>query len=223
MRKGNDSYHKQLIASEPTLRRLPNYLHLLQQILLDGNLNISAPTIGRELNCDPTQVVKDLSVTGVKGKPKVGYNIYELIKAIESYLGFNKVNEAFLVGAGNLGKALMSYQEGQGLGLKILAAFDVSEHIVGKKCSGIQVLHMDQFMELSKRLGIKIGIIATPAEAAQDIADSMVKSGIRAIWNLSPSFLKLPNDIVVQNTTMYSNVAIMLHKLNQNNRELLNL
>ena len=125
---------------EPTLRRLPGYLFFLEKVREDGILNISAPVIGRELKCDPTQVVKDLAVTGIKGKPRVGYNTYELIHTLEEFLGFNKTNEAFLIGAGNLGSALMAYQEHQSLGLKIIAAFDTNEKKIGAHIGGIHVL-----------------------------------------------------------------------------------
>ena len=112
-------------------------------------LNISAPTIGRELDCDPTQVVKDLSVTGIKGKPRVGYNIYELCQALANFLGFNRVNEAFLVGAGNLGSALMSYQEHLTLGIKVIAAFDVNKDKIGQHIGGIHVLDYNKLFHLS--------------------------------------------------------------------------
>ncbi|NCB09086.1 MAG: redox-sensing transcriptional repressor Rex, partial [Bacteroidia bacterium] len=132
---GKTKINKQ--APEPTLKRLPGYLYFLEKIKEEGMINISAPVIGKSLSCDPTQVVKDLAVTGVKGKPRVGYNTYELIHALESYLGFNQVNEAFLVGAGNLGSALMAYQEHQTLGLKIIAAFDVDTHKIGTHVGSI--------------------------------------------------------------------------------------
>ena len=129
--KGSGKNRLKKRVSEPTLKRLPGYLYYLEKAKEKGIISISAPTIGKDLNCDATQVVKDLAVTGVKGKPKVGYNTYELIHGLEDFLGFNRTNEAFLVGAGNLGSALMAYQEHQVLGLKIIAAFDVDEKKVG--------------------------------------------------------------------------------------------
>ena len=202
-------------APEPTIRRLPVYLHYLIKLRENGEMNISAPAIAKELNLDPTQVVKDLAFTGIRGRPKIGYNIYELIHFIEEYLSFNKINKAFLVGAGNLGSALMAYQAGQGLGLKILAAFDVSEEKVGTKTGQVNVLHMNNFSEMAKKLNVEIGILATPENVAQTTAEIMVSDGIKAIWNLTPAYLKLPEDIVVQNTSMYSNVAVMLKRLEQ--------
>jgi len=202
-------------VSEPTLRRLPSYLFFLEKVKQEGVLNISAPTIGKGLNCDPTQVVKDLSVTGVKGKPKVGYNIYELCHALEDYLGFNQVNEAFLVGAGNLGSALMAYQEHQTLGIKIIAAFDVNAEKIGKQIGGTYVLEYNKLFHLSNRLNVRIAILTTPNNVAQQVAEDLVSCGIKAIWNFTLTNLDLPPNIVVQNTSMSAFAAVLLRRLDE--------
>ena len=199
---------------EPTLRRLPGYLFFLEKVREDGILNISAPVIGRELKCDPTQVVKDLAVTGIKGKPRVGYNTYELIHTLEEFLGFNKTNEAFLIGAGNLGSALMAYQEHQSLGLKIIAAFDTNEKKIGAHIGGIHVLDYNKLFHLSNRLDVKIGILTTPNHVAQDVAEDLVNCGIKAIWNFTSSKLQLPENIIVEQTSMSAYAAVLLRRFN---------
>lgn len=209
---GKNKVNKQ--APEPTLKRLPGYLYFLEKIKEEGMINISAPVIGKSLSCDPTQVVKDLAVTGVKGKPRVGYNTYELIHALESYLGFNQVNEAFLVGAGNLGSALMAYQEHQTLGLKIIAAFDVDTHKIGTHVGSIHILDYNKLFSLSSRLDVKIAILTTPENVAQDVAEDLVNCGIKAIWNFTSANISLPEHIIVQNTSMSSYAAVLLRRLN---------
>lgn len=209
---GKTKINKQ--APEPTLKRLPGYLYFLEKIKEEGMINISAPVIGKSLSCDPTQVVKDLAVTGVKGKPRVGYNTYELIHALESYLGFNQVNEAFLVGAGNLGSALMAYQEHQTLGLKIIAAFDVDTQKIGTHVGSIHILDYNKLFSLSSRLDVKIAILTTPENVAQDIAEDLVNCGIKAIWNFTSANISLPENIIVQNTSMSSYAAVLLRRLN---------
>ena len=199
---------------EPTLRRLPVYLYFLEKIREEGTINISAPTIGKKLKLDSTQVVKDLATTGVKGKPRVGYNTYELIHALEDYLGFNRTNEAFLVGAGNLGSALMAYQEGQALGLKIIAAFDCDEKKIGTHVGNTHVLEYKKLFSLAERLNVKIAIITTPNEVAQNIAEDLVNCGVKAIWNFTATILDLPKNIIVQNTSLSTSVAVMLRHLN---------
>lgn len=199
-------------ASEPSLKRMPAYLQFLKAAQREGKINVSAPAMSRELDLDPTQIVKDLSVIGVKGKPKVGYPIGPLINGIEEYMGFNFTNEAFLVGAGKLGQALLSYPDLQSFGIRIITAFDVDSKKINTQYERIKILHISKLGELAKRLNVSIGILTTPPAAAQKAADAMVKSGIKAIWNLTPVKLKLPEDIIVQDTSMYSNVAVLLRK-----------
>lgn len=203
---------------EPTLRRLPAYLFYLEKVREEGIINISAPVMGKSLKCDPTQVVKDLAVTGVKGKPKVGYNTYELIHALEEYLGFNRTNEAFLIGAGNLGSALMAYQEHQSLGLKIIAAFDTDDSKIGTHIGGIHVLEYNKLFHLSNRLNVRIGILTTPNIVAQNVAEDLVNCGIKAIWNFTSANLDLPEEIIIQNTSMSAYAAVLLSRLNESKR-----
>ncbi|AHW60846.1 redox-sensing transcriptional repressor [Draconibacterium orientale] len=203
---------------EPTLRRLPGYLFFLEKVREKGVMNISAPSIGKELKCDPTQVVKDLAFTGVKGKPRVGYNTYELCHALEKFLGFNQVNEAFLVGAGNLGSALMAYQENQTLGLKVIAAFDVDEKKIGQNIGNTPVLEYNKLFHLSNRLDVEIAILTTPNNVAQEVAEDLVNCGVKAIWNFTHEILDLPDHIIVQNTSMSSSTAVLLQRLNDSKK-----
>lgn len=200
---------------EPTLKRLPLFLQFLKAAKEKGILTMTAPIIGHELNCDPTQVVKDLAAAGAKGKPRIGYNIYELIQNIEEFLGFDQPNDAFLVGAGNLGTALISYPDFKDYGLNIIAAFDMDKEKIGIRGERINVIHMDKFEELTKKLKVRIVILTTPASVAQEVTDHLIECGICAIWNLTPTRLNVPKHVVVQNTSMYSNVAILLKKLEQ--------
>jgi redox-sensing transcriptional repressor len=206
------SKNKKDILSEPTLKRLPEYLYYLQCITKKGIIYISAPAMAKELEHDATQIVKDLSLTGVKGKPRKGYNVKELIASIENYLGFDKKNEAFLVGAGKLGQAILSYHELQGYGVRIIAAFDIDPKKIDTQYGNTTILHISKLSGLAKRLGVSIGILTTPKAVAQKTAEAMVNSGIKSIWNLTPVKLKLPDNIIIQNTSMYANVAVLLKK-----------
>ena len=109
---------------QPSLSRLPQYHHYLVELKTGGVTRVSCSVIGRDLNLVPVQVRKDLQYTGIIGKPKTGYSVGELIQAIETFLGWNNVNEAFLVGAGNLGTALLGHERFSKFGLRIVAAFD---------------------------------------------------------------------------------------------------
>src|SRR5512140_2189682 len=130
------------ISYAPSVRRLPSYLHIIRQAERNQDFYISGTVIAQELNLEPIQVRKDLAITGIIGKPKKGYPVDALIAAIEHYLGWDESHEAILVGAGNLGSALMGYQEFQLHGLRIAAAFDTDPSKVGVKIHGVTIRSM---------------------------------------------------------------------------------
>jgi redox-sensing transcriptional repressor len=169
--------------------------------------------IGRDLNLVPVQVRKDLQYTGIVGKPKTGYVVADLVRAIETFLGWNNVNEAFLVGVGNLGTALLGHERFSNFGLRIVAAFDTDLNKIGQWVHEKAVLPLDKLADLAQRMSIHLGIITAPAEFAQDIADEMVKGGIQAIWNFAPVRLKVPAHIIVHQEDLYSSLASLSWKL----------
>lgn len=200
-------------APEPTVRRLPDYYHYLKWLQSTGREVVSCTHIARDLDLDPTQVRKDLAVTGLRGKPKVGYLVAPLIESIEMFLGWNNVNDAFLAGAGNLGKALLGYGGFRQYGLNIVAAFDADKRKVGRRIHNVEVLPVDKLLDLAGRMHILIGILAVPAEAAQATADLMVEGGIRAIWNFAPTRLDMPEGIIVQHENLASSLAVLSRQL----------
>jgi redox-sensing transcriptional repressor len=214
--KNEPTKSKLLGVPEPSVRRMPAYLTLLKHMKEKGFIHISGPQIGEKLNIDSTQVVKDLSFAGASGKPKIGYVIEDLVYQLEDFLGYNKKHEAFLVGAGFLGSALMQYPGFTEAGMKIVAAFDTEKSKIGKEISGVMVFDIEKFRDLAERLHITIGIITTPSSVAQNVADLMVCWGIKAIWNFAPVSLRVPSHIIVQNTHMYSNLAVIINKLKEN-------
>lgn len=207
------SAHAAPSIPQASLKRLPQYHHYLIEMEVKGVRQISCSIIGRDLNFVPVQVRKDLQYTGIVGKPKTGYSVRELIEAIESFLGWNKVNEAFLVGAGNLGTALLGHERFSKFGLRIVAAFDTDPAKIGQHIYEKAVLPLEKLSNLAPRMGIHLGIITTPAEAAQSVADEMVKAGILAIWNFTPCTLRVPGHIFVHNEDLYSSLASLSWKL----------
>ncbi|MCK9225578.1 MAG: redox-sensing transcriptional repressor Rex [Candidatus Muirbacterium halophilum] len=199
--------------SEPSLRRLPHYHQVLKRLKNNGEKYISCTQIANELNLIPIQVRKDLNITGIKGSPKKGYILTKLMTAIEKFLGWNFVNEAFIVGAGHLGQALMGYEGFSNIGFNIVAAFDSSKKKIGLSINNIKVLDIINFYSLTKRMKIEIGIITTPWETAQDTADLMVKSGIKAIWNFAPIKIIVPENIIVQEENLAASLAVLTKKL----------
>jgi redox-sensing transcriptional repressor len=198
---------------QASLGRLPQYHHYLVDLAAQGTTRVSCSAIGRDLNCVPVQVRKDLQYTGIIGKPKTGYAVLELIQAIESFLGWNNVNEAFLVGAGNLGTALLGHERFSKFGLRIVAAFDTDPAKIGQSIHDKTVLPLEKLADLAQRMSIHLGIITAPAEVAQGVADEMIRAGILAIWNFAPVKLKVPDYIFVHNEDLYSSLASLSWKL----------
>ena len=205
--------------SVPTLSRLPVYYYFLKSIAEQGREYISCSKISAGLGLTSIQVRKDFESIGANGKPKIGYEVKVLIKIIAVTLGYDNISEAFLVGAGNLGKALLGYSIFDDYGLKIIAAFDTNPEIIGQNISGKPVFHIDRLKDLVPRMGIKIGIITVPSDKTQEIADLMVASGIKAIWNFAPIFIKTPEDIIIQNVNMASSLAVLSNKLLKKEKE----
>lgn len=197
----------------PSVRRLPLYLRVLHALQEKGQEAVSCTVIAGELRMDPTQVRKDLSITGIIGKPKVGYSTHELIDAIEEFLGWKNTTDAFLVGVGSLGTALLGYRDFAQYGVNIVAAFDCNPAKVGKKVRGRDVLPLEKLTDLVQRMHIHIGVLAVPPEAAQTVADLMVKAGILAIWNFAPVQVNVPPGIIVERADFTPSLAALTSRL----------
>ncbi|NLE30243.1 MAG: redox-sensing transcriptional repressor Rex [Phycisphaerae bacterium] len=199
----------------PTLRRLATYHHFLKQLHGLERDVVSCTHIANELRLDPTQVRKDIEMTGIVGKSRVGYEVVPLIDAIEEFLGWNNTHDAFLVGAGHLGSALVGYSGFQDRGLNIVAVFDSDPAKIGTQVHGREVLPIEKLPNLAQRMYTLIGVIAVPAEAAQSVADLMVSGGIRAIWNFAPWPVLVHEQVVVENVRLSSSLAVLTNKLVQ--------
>ncbi len=202
-------------APGPTLRRLPTYHHYLKQLEAKGRDFVSCTHIANELRLDPTQVRKDIEVTGIVGKSKVGYDVPNLIRAIEEFLGWNNTSDAFLAGVGSMGTALLGYEGFRNYGLNIVAAFDTNPDKVGTSVHGKEVLPIEKLPDLARRMHVLIGILTVPADAAQKVADLMIQGGIKAIWNFAPTALNIPEETVLENVHLSSSLAVLSNRLAQ--------
>ena len=202
---------------EPTLRRLPKYYHYLKRVQGTGQEIISATQMAEDLGIHHTQVRKDLAATGSQGKPKVGHRVEDLLVSIEAFLNWNHFSEAFLVGVGNLGSALLGYPDFEKAGIRIVAAFDSNPGKAGR-VHGVEVFPMAEFEQRARERGIAIGILTVPADRAQQIAETMVRSGLQAIWNFAPVTLTVPESMIVENVELYASLAIFSRKLEERRR-----
>lgn len=203
------------------LQRMPYYLQYLNKARENGIQIVSATTIANELKLKDVSVRKDIpAICTTKGKPKSGFIVNELIENIENYLGYNNTMDAVLVGVGSLGKALLGNHEFEKYGLNIVAAFDIDEAVVDHIVYGKKVFTLEKLKDINERMHIHIGIIAVPGEFAQDIADRLVESGIKAIWNFSLIKLNVPDGVLVQNENLAASLAMLsLHLRNEMNEQ----
>ena len=201
---------------EPTLRRLPWYLSNVKLLRQRGERFVSSTQISKEINIDASQIAKDLSYVNIFGRSRVGYEVDTLITVLENFLGFTDMHKAFLFGVGSLGGALLADSGLRHFGLEIVAAFDVNPKLVGTSLNGIPIFHSDDFGQKMREYDVNIGVLTVPIEIAQQITDTMIAGGIKAVWNFTPFRIRVPENIVVQNTSLYAHLAVMFNRLNFN-------
>lgn len=197
----------------PSVRRMPMYLQYLKQVRERGRCCVSCTHIAEHLHLNSIQVRKDLAMTGIVGRPKTGYEVEPLIEAVEEFLGWNNTHDAFLVGVGSLGRALLGYEGFQEYGLEIIAGFEKSADKIGQTIHGKEILDIETLPDLIRRMHVQIGILTVPAEAAQEVTDLMVGAGIRAIWNYTPVQLDVPPTVVVEDVRMAASFAVLSLRL----------
>lgn len=198
-----------------TLQRLPLYLQYLRTLPDDQQIFISARALGGALGFGEIQVRKDLASVSDGGRPKLGYCAAGLRSDIERFLGYDNVSDAVLVGAGRLGKALLSYEGFRAYGLNIVAAFDADPGKCGTDSSGKQILPFGKLENLCERMKIELGIITVPAAAAQSVCDRLIASGIRAIWNFAPTHLMVPDNVILKNENIAASLAVLSKTLSE--------
>ena len=193
--------------SKRLLKRLPLYLDYLKNLTEDSS-NVSATAIAKHLGLGDVQVRKDLAKVSHAGRSRTGRCREQLIQDIEDYLDYAARIGTILVGAGKLGRALLDYEGFDEVGMNIIAGFDSDPSALSSGC-GKPIHPMSRLESFCKHYDVHIGIIAVPAESAQDVCDRLIACGVRASWNFSPALLKVPDHVVVQS----ENLAISLTSL----------
>ena len=199
-------------ASLPTIRRLPAYLQVVRQAEADGVVVISGTTIAQELELEPIQVRKDLAVTGIIGKPRVGYVVKDLITALEHFLRWDVTHTAVVIGAGHLGTALLGHTEFRKNGLNVVAAFDSDVTKVGKRFHGIEVFSIDELSSSLTSRGVTLAILTIPSHVAQEICNKVIEAGVKSIWNFTSIKLKVPEGqtgVLIQKEDLSSGYAVL--------------
>ena len=206
---GKDEMMKYPKISEAVVRRLPLYLHYLNELSKNDVQTVSSLDLGRRLNVNPAQIRKDLAYFGEFGKKGIGYDVAYLIEKIRNILKLDREIRIALVGAGNLGHALCNYSVYLKENMRIAAVFDANPEKIGEKINHLYVQPMNELRDTVAQHNIRIGIITVPASAAQKVADQIVEAGVEAILNFAPSVIKVPKHVRVH----YADFTIELQSL----------
>ena len=197
----------------PTVERLATYLRFLLDLQQSHVDTISSAEMERQTGINAAQFRKDLSYLLKPGKPGVGYNVQDLLARITRILKIDREQRVILVGAGNLGSALVGYPGLQEHRFNLVAVFDNNFGKIGRLMWNLQIMDVERLKEANELLGARIAILAVPAPAAQKVADQMVDAGIRAILNFAPVLLRVPDDVFVRNVSFLQELAVLSYRL----------
>src|SRR5436190_403806 len=181
----------------PAVRRLSLYLRQLEAFQRKDRRTISSKQLGESLHLTDAQVRKDLAYFGQFGHPGIGYRVEDLIAQVKKILGTDKVWSVLLVGAGNLGRALMAYKGFNAKGFRLTNAFDASPQLAGKKIGPFTIQPIEELESTIQKQQIRLAMIAVPADSAQEVVDNLVAAGIKGILNFAPTSVNVPPHIAL--------------------------
>jgi redox-sensing transcriptional repressor len=194
---------------DATVSRLPIYRRSLVELVSKGQVTVSSARLAELAGVNAAKVRKDLSYLGTYGVRGVGYDVEYLLGQVGEALGLDVEAPVVIVGMGNLGQALAHYGGFSSRGFPIVALVDASPNKVGQVIDGIDVAHIDELPDLVERLEISVGIISTPAEAAQDVADALVNAGVRSILTFAPTILQVPDSVPLRKVDVATELQIL--------------
>ena len=201
-------------VSSAVIKRLPRYHRYLGELLREGKLRISSAELSRLMNVTASQIRQDLNCFGGFGQQGYGYNVKYLYGKISELLGVNEGYSAVIVGAGNLGKALAATHMFERRGVERVAMFDVDPTVVGTEICGIHVYHVDELLDYCKKERVTIGVLTVPKEAAYDVSITMVKAGVRGIWNFANMELKInAPGVIVENIHLGDSLMTLCYEI----------
>ncbi len=185
------------LIPNPAVRRLSLYLRQLEAFKRKDRRTISSKQLGESLGLTDAQVRKDLAYFGQFGHPGIGYRVDDLIGQVRKILGTDKTWNVLLIGAGNLGRALMAYKGFDAKGFRLVAVFDADTNKVGKKVGPFVIQSLAELNDTISKQSIRLAILAVPADAAQTAADQLIAAGVRGILNFAPTSITVPPNIAL--------------------------
>ncbi|MBM7561354.1 redox-sensing transcriptional repressor Rex [Fusibacter tunisiensis] len=202
--------------SVAVIRRLPKYHRYLKELLDRDIRRISSKELSKIIGFTASQIRQDLNNFGGFGQQGYGYNVEDLYQEISKILGLTRNYNVVIVGAGNLGQALANYTSFGRLGFDLKAIFDINPKFRGFKVNDVDVLDMDNFETFIEENAVEIVYICTSRNGAQDVADRVQKTKVKAIWNFAPIDLKVNEDVIVENVHLIDNLLTLSYFLKEN-------
>ena len=207
-------------VSSAVIKRLPRYHRYLGDLLREGTLRISSAKLSRLMNVTASQIRQDLNCFGGFGQQGYGYNVKYLYGKISELLGVKEGYKAIIVGAGNLGKALAATHMFERRGVERVAMFDVDPEVVGTEICGIHVYHIDELESYCRKEGVAIGVLTVPKEAAYGVSMTMIKAGVRGLWNFANMELKISYPgVIVENIHLGDSLMKLCYELKTNRED----
>jgi len=198
----------------PAVHRLSFYLRQLEALKSTDRRTISSKQLGESLGYTDAQVRKDLAYFGQFGHPGIGYRVDELISQLRKILGTDKIWSVVLVGAGNLGRALMAYRGFLRKGFQLVAVFDADNSKVGQSFGDLNVLPMSDLQKTVLAQRVRLAVLAVPVESAQAVADQLVAAGVRGILNFAPISVAVPSGTAVQSVDLAVQLEQLSYQMN---------
>ena len=208
-------------VSTAVIRRLPRYYRHLAELQKKGVIRISSGALGKSMGLTASQIRQDLFCFGEFGQQGYGYNVDVLREEIGNILGVNRGHTIVVVGAGNLGKALMGNFKFSHIGFRLAAAFDVNEKTIGTTIAGTPVYHEDQLESFIREHHVDVGLLTVPRAVAQVTAEKLVNAGVKGIWNFTNQELSLPGheDVIVESVHFSESLLALSYMISQKEDE----
>ena len=207
-------------VSTAVIKRLPRYHRYLGELLREGTFRISSAQLSRLMNVTASQIRQDLNCFGGFGQQGYGYNVKYLYAKISELLGVNEGYRAVIVGAGNLGRALAATRMFDRRGISRVAMFDVDPAVVGTRICDTPVYHVDELYEFCKRERVAIGVLSVPKEAAREVSETMIRAGVRGLWNFANMELSFEGeDVVIENIHLGDSLMKLCYEIKTNDED----
>jgi redox-sensing transcriptional repressor len=203
------------MISMAVIRRLPKYHRYLAELLRKDIDRISSKELSEKIGFTASQIRQDLNNFGDFGQQGYGYNVRELHREISKILGLDKEYSTVIIGAGNLGQAIANYSRFEKSGFHLKGIFDKNPKLIGIRIRDVEVKDIDMLPQFLGANQIDIGVMCVPRESAQDVADMLVKCGVKGIWNFAPTDVNVPEDITVENVHLSESLMTLSYRMNE--------